>query len=78
MYNVSAITISMIRRLPKLQKASIRFEMCICLFFCPSVRPSFLPNAWNNWSSSGRIYVKLIFHYSSKICPENSSFITFW
>jgi hypothetical protein len=42
----------------KLQNATISFVM--------SVRPS----AWNSWTATGRIFVKLIFEYFSKIFKE--------
>jgi len=48
----------------KLQKATVSFVK--------SVRPSVRPTAWNNSSSTGRIF---IFESFSEICPENPSFI---
>jgi hypothetical protein len=35
-------------------------------------------SAWKNSAPTGRIFMKLIFEYFSKICRENSSFITMW
>jgi hypothetical protein len=35
-------------------------------------------SAWKNWAPTGRIFVKLMFEYFSKICRKNSSFITMW
>jgi len=35
-------------------------------------------STWKNSAPTGRIFVKLIFEYFSKICRENSSLITMW
>jgi len=43
---------------------------------CPSVRPSVWLSSWNNSAPTGRILWNLIFEYFSKICWENSSFIS--
>ena len=51
----------------KLREATISFVM--------SVRPSTRLSAWNNSAPTGWISWNLIFEYSSKICPEISSFI---
>jgi len=45
----------------KLRKATISFVTSVC------------PAAWNS-APTERIFIKFIFEYFSKVCPENSSF----
>jgi hypothetical protein len=44
----------------------------VCLSFCPSVRPSIHPSAWNNAASSQRIFMKFYSWVFFEIYSENS------
>jgi hypothetical protein len=57
----------------RLQNCERRLSTSSCLSVCPSVRPhgtTRLPLDGFSWN--------LVFDYSSKVCRENSSFITIW
>ena len=56
----TAFFLSFVGRVRKIEKSDLD---------SPRVSP------WNNSAPTGRIFVKLIFKYFSKICRENSSLI---
>jgi len=51
----------------KLQKATVGFIVSVSVSVCLSVRPSVCQYAWNNVTSTGRIFLKFIWIFRKNV-----------